>query len=85
MTAEQLENLQQLDDAGLEQHRLNILAEMERRKKLSEIPTDIKKMADEFETLGGDKTELIDRINEPSEEYVEEPPVEVEEPELTQE
>ena len=78
MTAEQLENLQQLDDAGLEQHRLNILAEMERRKKLSEIPTDIKKMADEFETLGGDKTELIDRINEPSEEYVEEPPVDVE-------
>ena len=41
-----------------------LYAEQDRRAKIASIPNDIQKMANDFVELGGDKADLIDRINE---------------------
>lgn len=58
------EQLQQLTDEGLEQYRVAMFDELDRRNKLRDIPNEIKKMAQNYEQLGGHKTDLVAKINE---------------------
>lgn len=57
-----------LTDEQLEEHRVSLLAELDRRNKLRDIPNDIRKLAQDFESLGGSRTDLIAKIEEPTDE-----------------
>lgn len=41
-----------------------VYAEQGRRSKLSSIPDEVKKLSQDFEANGGDKSDLITKINE---------------------
>ena len=67
----------ELTDSELNMLYAKASAELTRRKDLRELPEQVVGLVGAYEQLGGDKQEIIDRINEP--------PREVVEPELTQE
>lgn len=54
----------QLSDQEFQEHCQALYAEQDRRSKLASIPDDVKKLADDFENFGGNKSELIEKINE---------------------
>ena len=62
-----MEDLTQLNNTELQQLLQNVVAEQDRRRELAQIPELIKEQAGRFAGLGGDKQELIDKINEPAE------------------
>ncbi|PBB08490.1 hypothetical protein CKW39_09015 [Kocuria sp. WRN011] len=47
-----------LTDAQLEQTRVALMSELERRRNLARIPTDIRALAEQYEAAGGDPAEL---------------------------
>lgn len=47
-----------------EAHAQALYAEQDRRAKLNSIPDEVKKLSNDFEAIGGDKEELITKINE---------------------
>lgn len=47
-----------LTDAQLEEERLALIGELERRRNLQRIPADIKEMMSQYEAAGGDPAEL---------------------------
>lgn len=51
-------NLQTLTDEQLEAHAVAVQTERERRDKLSQIPTTISALKDEYVNAGGDLSEL---------------------------
>lgn len=48
----------QLTDAQIEEERLALMGELERRRNLARIPTDIRALAEQYEAAGGDPAEL---------------------------
>lgn len=48
-----------LTDAQLEEERLALMGELERRRNLARIPTDIRALVEQHEAAGGDPTELM--------------------------
>lgn len=53
-----------LTDEQFNEHCEALYAEQDRRAKLRDLPDEIKSRADEYEALGGDKADLIIKINE---------------------
>ncbi|WP_431695599.1 hypothetical protein [Kocuria rhizophila] len=47
-----------LTEEELEENRLAILSELEKRQALRRIPEDIKALADQYQAAGGDPEEL---------------------------
>lgn len=58
-------NYQPMSDQLFQAHCSALYAEQDRRSKLASIPQEIKNMANSFESLGGNKEDLITKINEP--------------------
>ena len=56
-------DLKTLTEDELEQHRVDVLTEQERRQRLSTIPTQVTQLAGQFVADGGDKTTLIDALS----------------------
>lgn len=54
-----------LDEEQFQAHCAALYAEQDRRSKLASIPDDIKKLSQDFEALGGNKDDLVAKINEP--------------------
>ena len=51
-----------LTDAQLEEERLALMTELERRRNLARIPTDIRALAEQYDAAGGDPAELVAEI-----------------------
>lgn len=56
-----------LSDEDFSAHCAALYAEQDRRAKMNSIPAEVKKLSQDFESLGGNKEELITKINEPKE------------------
>jgi len=56
-------DLKTLTDEEFEDHRACLMAELERRNKLRDAPGQIKALAKEYESLGGDRAVLLDEIS----------------------
>ena len=56
-------DLKTLTDDELEQYRVDVLTEQERRQRLSAIPTQVTQLAGQFVADGGDKTILVDALS----------------------
>lgn len=54
-----------LSDTDFQTTCAALYAEQERRSKLASIPDDIKQMSQDFVDLGGNKDDLIAKINQP--------------------
>lgn len=48
----------QLTDAQLEEQRLALLTELDRRRDLARIPADIRALAEQYEAAGGNPEDL---------------------------
>ena len=55
-------NLKELTTEELEELRVDVAVECERRAALAEIPEQVKALADTFATGGGDRAELLAAI-----------------------
>lgn len=55
-------DLKTLTDTELDQHRLSVIAEVERRENLAAIPEQVAAMADLYRAGGGDDAALHDAI-----------------------
>lgn len=55
-------DLSTLTDEQLDEQRVAILTEQERRQRMSAIPNQIKDLADQYEAGGGSRQELLDAI-----------------------
>lgn len=51
-------DLRDMSDDELDQHRRDVLKEIERRQKLEDIPAEIGKLKKEYTAAGGDLAEL---------------------------
>lgn len=51
-----------------EQHAQALYSEQDRRAKLVSIPEEVKRLSNSFEDIGGDKAELVAKVNEAREE-----------------
>ena len=58
------EQLNELSDEELTQLRGDVLTEITRRNDMGEIPDQIKGLSQRYESLGGDRSELVAKINE---------------------
>lgn len=72
-------NYTELSVEEFNEHCQALYAEQERRSKLNSIPNEIKTLADNFEQLGGNRVELIAKIE------AEKPPFEAENPPAVEE
>ena len=59
-----MQDLQNLSDEELTQLREDALTEITRRNDMGEIPDQIKGLSQRYESLGGDRAELVAKINE---------------------
>lgn len=59
-----------LTEEEFQDHCAALYAEQDRRAKIRDIPNNIQKLANDFESLGGDKADLVDKINEPVEDLI---------------
>ena len=59
-----MQDLQNLSDEELTQLREDALTEITRRNDMGEIPDQIKGLSQRYESLGGDRSELVAKINE---------------------
>ena len=55
-------DLSTLTDEQLDEQRVAILTEQERRQRMSTIPNQIKDLADHYEAGGGSRQELLNAI-----------------------
>lgn len=55
-------DLSTLTDEQLDEQRVAILTEQERRQRMAMIPDQIKGLADQYEAGGGSRQELLDAI-----------------------
>ena len=53
-----------LSDEEFEQHRVALMAELERRNNLHDIPLQIQQLAQNYENLGGDKEVMVARLED---------------------
>lgn len=53
-----------LTDEKFQEECAKVYAEQERRSKLASIPSEVQKLSQDFEAIGGDKADLITKINE---------------------
>lgn len=67
----------ELTDEQLEETRIEILIEQERRSNLSRIPEAIQELADKYEEDGGDRDELVKAVSESKKPPPEEDTIEV--------
>lgn len=51
-------DLRDMSDDELDEHRKDVLKEIERRDRLEDIPEQIEKLRNEYETAGGDLGDL---------------------------
>lgn len=63
-------DLSTLTDEELDEQRVAILTEQERREKMVAIPSQVKDLADQYEAGGGDRQELVDALAPDPEEPV---------------
>ena len=59
-----MQDLQNLSDEELTQLREDALTEITRRNDMGEIPEQVKGLSQRYESLGGDRAELVAKINE---------------------
>ena len=59
-----MQDLQNLSDEELIQLREDALTEITRRNDMGEIPDQVKNLSQRYESLGGDRAELVAKINE---------------------
>ena len=59
-----MQDLQNLSDEELTQLREDALTEITRRNDMGEIPDQVKNLSQRYESLGGDRAELVAKINE---------------------
>lgn len=55
-------DLSTLTDEQLDEQRVAILTEQERRQRMSAIPDQIKDLADQYEAGGGSRQALLDAL-----------------------
>lgn len=55
-------DIKQLTDEELDDLRISVLNEKERRQRLADIPQQVKALAAAYESDGGDKTVLVGEI-----------------------
>lgn len=54
-----------LTEEEFQDHCAALYAEQDRRTNLRDIPNSVQQLANSFEQLGGDKADLVAKINEP--------------------
>jgi ribosomal protein L29 len=54
-------DLRDMSDDELDDHRKDVLKEIDRREKLETLPEEIGKLRDEYEKAGGDLDDLDDK------------------------
>lgn len=59
-----MQDLQNLSSEELTQLREDALTEITRRNDIGEIPDQVKNLSQRYESLGGDRAELVAKINE---------------------
>jgi hypothetical protein len=59
-------DLKNLTDDQLDQHRIEVLVEIERRQKLANIPDQVRGLATAYKAGGGDEQNLIDAVTAPA-------------------
>lgn len=60
-------DLRSLTDEQFDEHRRNVLAEEERRQRLSQTPEQVAGLAAAYEKDGGDRSALVAAITERNE------------------
>lgn len=65
-------DLRELNDEELEQHRISVLTEIERRHDLAMIPHQVESLVEKYTAGGGDVQVLVDCVTDPR--HVEEVP-----------
>ena len=58
-------DLRELNDEELEQHRISVLTEIERRHNLAMIPQQVEGLVEKFAAGGGDVQVLVDCVTDP--------------------
>lgn len=53
-----------LTDEQLDEQRVAILTEQERRQRMAMIPSQVKDLADQYEAGGGSRQSLVDALTE---------------------
>lgn len=53
-----------LTDEDFQAHCAALYAEQDRRSKLISIPNDVQQMAQDFASIGGNKDDLVAKIND---------------------
>lgn len=61
-----MQDLKTLDQEQLEQLRIDVLNEIERRSNLESIPNQVKQLADTYVGGGGSRDDLVAAINDES-------------------
>lgn len=59
-----MQDLKTLDQEQLEQLRVDVLNELERRSNLESIPNQVKQLADTYVSGGGNRQTLLDAVND---------------------
>lgn len=59
-----MQDLQNLSYEELTQLREDALTEITRRNDMGEIPEQVKNLSQRYESLGGDRAELVAKINQ---------------------
>lgn len=57
-------DLSTIPDDELDEHRRDVLAEQERRRKIAQLPDDLAAMACDAVKAGCDPTDLLDRLTD---------------------
>lgn len=57
-------NYSELSEEDFQAHCTALYLEQDRRSKLGSIPEDIKKLAQDFEQLGGDNADLVTAVQD---------------------
>lgn len=58
-------DLRKLNDEDLEQHRIAVLTEIERRQDLEKIPHQVQGLVERYAWGGGDMQVLVDCVTDP--------------------
>lgn len=58
-------DFEKLSDEDFEDIRVKLMTEQVRRNRIKEIPLEIAALRNQYESVGGTTSELIDKLNEP--------------------
>lgn len=72
-----MQELTELTDAEFEELQSNVMTEQVHRNRIKEIPNEIAALKVQYESVGGTKEQLIDKLNEPVPEKIPDPEVRV--------